>query len=125
MGSNDKHNGVLHTTRQIPSVAGGPRYRNKQGRKPDGSRITNVAEQNVHRGPNGCVAKKTAATQTWVDLQTYFTNKWLERKQYLATTAKQSRFKDTELLAQETAAAEEEGQTQAMLFTMIQEQHAK
>jgi hypothetical protein len=29
------------------------------------------------------------------------------------------------LLAQETAAAKEEGKTQAMLFTMLQDQHAK
>jgi len=33
---------------------------------------------------------KTAAQQTWAALQTYFTNKWLECKQYSATTAKQS-----------------------------------
>ncbi len=63
--------------------------------------------------------------QTWAALQTYFTEKWLERKQYLATTAKQSRFKEAALLAQETAAVEEEGKTQALLFTMLQDQHAK
>jgi hypothetical protein len=33
---------------------------------------------------------RTSATQTWAALQTYFTEKWLERKQYSATTAKQS-----------------------------------
>jgi hypothetical protein len=49
------------------------------------------------------------AQQTWANLQTYFTNKWLKRKQYSATTAKQSRFKEAALLAQETKAAEEEG----------------
>ena len=63
--------------------------------------------------------------QTWTALQTYFTEKWLERKQYSATTAKQSRFKEAALLAQETAAAEEEGELQAMLFAMLQEQHDK
>jgi hypothetical protein len=68
---------------------------------------------------------KTPAMQTWALLQTYFTEKWLERKQYSATTAKQSRFKEAALLAQETAAAEEEGETQAMLFSMLQEQHDK
>jgi hypothetical protein len=51
--------------------------------------------------------------------------KWLERKQYSATTANQSRFKEAALLAQETAAVEEEGETQAMLFAMLQEQHDK
>ena len=66
-----------------------------------------------------------SATQTWVELQTYFTKKWLERKQYSATTAKQSRFKEAVLQAQEAAAAEEEGETQAMLFAMLQDQHAK
>jgi hypothetical protein len=68
---------------------------------------------------------KTAAQQTWVALQAYFTEKWLERKQYSATTAKQSQFKEAVLLAQETAAAEEKGESQAMLFAMLQEQHDK
>ena len=68
---------------------------------------------------------KTPALQTWAALQTFFTEKWLERKQYSATTAKQSRFKEAALLAQETAAAEEEGETQALLFSMLQEQHDK
>jgi hypothetical protein len=31
---------------------------------------------------------KPPAVQTWAKLQTYFTKKWLERKQYSATTAK-------------------------------------
>jgi hypothetical protein len=61
----------------------------------------------------------------WAALQTYFTEKWLVQKQYSATTAKQSRFKEEALLAQETAAAKEEGETQAMLFAMLQDQHAK
>jgi hypothetical protein len=43
----------------------------------------------------------------------------------LATTAKQSRFKEVALLAWETAAMEEEGETQTMLFAMLQEQHNK
>ena len=68
---------------------------------------------------------KTMDQQTWAALQTYFTDKWLERKQYSATTAKQSRFKEAVLLAQETATAKEEGESQAMLFTMLQEQHDK
>ena len=68
---------------------------------------------------------KTPAQQTWAALQTYFTGKWLERKQYSATTAKQSRFKEAVLLAQETKAAEEEGESQALLFAMMQEQHDK
>jgi hypothetical protein len=38
---------------------------------------------------------------------------------------KQSRFKEAVLLAQETAAAENKGESQAMLFTMLQEQHDK
>ena len=63
--------------------------------------------------------------QTWTAHQTYFTEKWLERKQYSATPAKQSRFKEAALHAQETAAAEEEGESQAMLFTMLQKQHDK
>ncbi len=41
----------------------------------------------------------------------------------LHTTAKQSCFKEVKLLPQETAAAEEEGKSQAMLFAMLQKQH--
>ncbi len=42
---------------------------------------------------------KPAAQQTWAKLQTYFTKKWLERKQYSATMAKQLPFKEAALLA--------------------------
>jgi hypothetical protein len=66
-----------------------------------------------------------AMAQMWAALQTYFTKKWLRWKQYLATTAKQSQFKEAALLTQETAAAEEEGKTQVLLFGMLQDQHAK
>jgi hypothetical protein len=59
---------------------------------------------------------ETPAHQTWNALQTYFKEKWLERKQYSATTAKQSQNKEAALLAQETKAAEEEGESQALLF---------
>ncbi len=41
---------------------------------------------------------KTAAQQTWAKLQTYFTEKWLECKQYSAMMAKQSRFKEQRFL---------------------------
>jgi hypothetical protein len=66
-----------------------------------------------------------AMAQTWAALHTYFTEKWLEWKQYSVTTAKQSQFKEAALLAQETAAAKEEGKTQVLLFAMLQDQHAK
>ncbi len=52
-----------------------------------------------------------AALQTWAKLQAYFTKKWLERKQYSATMAKQLHFKEAAFLAQETAAAEDEGES--------------
>ncbi len=38
-------------------------------------------------------------------------------------TAKHSQFKDTALAAQETAAAEEEGEMLAIMFALLQEQH--
>jgi hypothetical protein len=66
---------------------------------------------------------KPAAQQTWAELQTCFTEKWLECKQYSAMMAKQLRFKEAALPAQETAAAEDKGKSQAMLFAMLQEQH--
>jgi hypothetical protein len=49
---------------------------------------------------------RTLATQTWAVLQTYFTEKWMERKQYSSTTPKQSQLKEAALQTQETAAAE-------------------
>ncbi len=66
-----------------------------------------------------------AMVQLWEALQSNFTEKCLEQKQYSARMAKQSQFKEAALLAQETAAAKEEGKTQAMLFAMLQDQHAK
>ncbi len=66
-----------------------------------------------------------AMAQTWAALQTYFTEKWLEWRQYSVATAKQSQFMETALLAQETAAAEEEGKTQGLLFAILQDQRAK
>jgi hypothetical protein len=66
---------------------------------------------------------RPAVNQTWTNLQTYFKEKWLERCQYSAATAKQSRFKEAALAAQEQAAATEEGKTQAMMFVLLQEQH--
>jgi hypothetical protein len=66
---------------------------------------------------------KPAAQQTWQALQDFFTEKWLERRQYSQATAKHSRFKDAALAAQEMAAAEGEGETTAMMFALLQEQH--
>ncbi len=66
-----------------------------------------------------------AMAQTWLALQTYFMEKWLEQSNTRQQYQKQLQFKEAALLAQETAAAEEEGKTQAMLFAMLQDQHAK
>ncbi len=66
---------------------------------------------------------KTVTQQTWQNLQDYFTEKWLEQRQYLQATAKQSWFEDAALAAQELPAAEEEGKTTAMMFALLQEQH--
>jgi hypothetical protein len=41
----------------------------------------------------------------------------------LAATAKQSQFKEVALAAQEQTSAEEEGETQAMMFALLQDQH--
>ena len=66
---------------------------------------------------------RPAVDQTWTNLQTYFMEKWLERRQYLAATAKQSGFKEAAPTAQEQVAATEEGEMQAMIFALLQEQH--
>jgi hypothetical protein len=65
---------------------------------------------------------KPSANQTWQVLQEYFTEKWLECRQYSQATAKQSRFKDAALATQEQVAAEEEGKASAMMFALLQEQ---
>ncbi len=62
---------------------------------------------------------RPATNQTWTNLQTYFMEKWLERRQYLAATAKQSCFKEAALAVQEQAAATEEGEMQAMMFALL------
>jgi hypothetical protein len=41
----------------------------------------------------------------------------------LQATTKRLHFKDAALDVQELAAAEEEGETMAMMFTLLQEQH--
>jgi hypothetical protein len=66
---------------------------------------------------------KPSANQTWQALQDYFTEKWLERRQYSQATAKQSCFKDAALAAQDQVAAKEEGEALAMMFALLQEQH--
>jgi hypothetical protein len=66
---------------------------------------------------------RPTTNQTWTNLQIYFTEKWLERRQYSAATAKQSCFKEAALAAQEQEAATEEGEIQAMMFALLQEQH--
>ncbi len=66
---------------------------------------------------------KTAAQQTWQNLQDYYTEKLLEQRQYSQATARHSQFKDAALAAQELAAVEEEGKTTAMMFALLQDQH--
>ncbi len=58
----------------------------------------------------GAWENMTAVQQTWQNLQDYFTENWLECRQYLQAM-------------QELAAAEEEGNTSAIMFTLLQEQH--
>ncbi len=59
----------------------------------------------------------------WQVLQDYFMEKWLNRRQYLQATAKQTLFKDAALTTQEQVAAEEEGKALAMMFALLQKQH--
>ncbi len=66
---------------------------------------------------------KTAAQQIQQNLHDYLTEKLLERRQYLHATVKHSHFKDAALAAKELVAAEEEGKTMAVMFTLLQEQH--
>jgi hypothetical protein len=122
VGPNHEHHSVLHAARPLPSITWQLRHCDEQGQENNGGRTTNVAEQDVNRGPDGSMGNKPMVQQTWVALQAYFTKKWLEHKQYSTTKAKQLRFKEAALLAQEKAAAEEEGESQAMLFAMLHKQ---
>jgi hypothetical protein len=56
---------------------------------------------------------KPTADQTWDNLQTYFTGK----------LAAKSCFKEVALAAKKQASAEEQGETQAMMFALLQDQH--
>jgi hypothetical protein len=101
----------------------------------DGGIVTSVKEMTMAAGARIWESKmftkdqlvlwenKPTANQTWQVLKDYFTEKWLERRQYLQATAKHSRFKDAALAAQEQVAAEEEGEVSAMMFALLQEQH--
>ncbi len=64
----------------------------------------------------------TAVQQTWQNLQDYFTEKLLEQRQHSQATKKHPGFKDAALAAQELAAAEEEGKTTAMMFSLLPDQ---
>ncbi len=64
---------------------------------------------------------KPAAQQTWQLLQDYFTEKWLECRQYSQAMAKHLQFKDAALAAQEQAAVEDKGKAMAMMFALLQE----
>jgi hypothetical protein len=66
---------------------------------------------------------KPAMQQTWQALQDYFTEKWLERRQYSQATAKYLRFKDGAMAMQELVAAEGEEETMAIMCALLQEQH--
>ncbi len=66
---------------------------------------------------------RPAVDLTWTNLQTYFMEKWLERRQYSAATVRQPCFKEAALAGQEQGAATEEGDMQAMMFALLQEQH--
>ncbi len=62
---------------------------------------------------------KPTVNKTWDNIQTYLMVKWLKRHQYSAATAKQLRFKEVALAAQEQASAAEEGEMQAMMFALL------
>jgi hypothetical protein len=87
-----------------------------------------VAIRDVHRGPNdhlgeqGCDGANNVGSTPDI---LYREEAGAKAILCLETVAKQLQFKEAALLAQETAAAKEEGKTQAMLFAMLQDQHAK
>jgi hypothetical protein len=83
-----------------------------------------VGEQDVHQGLNGCIGEQDrCCAANLAEPPGLLHKKWLEQRQYLQATAKHLHFKDAALAAQKLAAAEEEGNTTAMMFTLLQEQH--
>ncbi len=84
-----------------------------------------MAIGDVHRGSNGCLGEQGCNGANMGGTPNILHRGVAGARQYLATMAKQLGFKEAALLAQETAAAKEEGETQAVLFAMLQDQHAK
>ena len=122
MGSDNKHHSIFHATRPFPGVTGRPRNRHKRGRENDGSGSADVEQQNVHRRPDGCMGKQNHGS-TDMGCSPDVPHRQVAGMQAI--------FRDDgetimlALLAQETSAAEEEGESQAMLFAMLQEQQDK
>ncbi len=84
-----------------------------------------MAIGDVHRGPNGCLGEQGCNGTIVGGTPDILHKEVAGAKAILVTTAKQSQFKEAALLAQETAAAKEEGETQVLLFAMLQDQHVK
>jgi hypothetical protein len=82
-----------------------------------------VGEQDVHRGPNGCMGEQNCRSANLAKLTDYSTEKWLEQRQYLQATAEHSQFRDAAFAAQELAVAVEEGKTTVMMFALHQDQY--
>ncbi len=62
VGSNNKHNGLFHRPWQVLNLSYWPRHRNKRWENNDDSGRENVGEQDVHRGPNGCMGEQDCGT---------------------------------------------------------------
>jgi hypothetical protein len=84
-----------------------------------------VAIGDVHRGPNGCLGEQGCNGANVGGTPDILHREVAGDKAILVDNSKKMQFKEAALIAQKTAAAEEEGKTQAMLIAMLQDQHAK
>ncbi len=125
LGPNNKHHSILYATQLLPSLARQLRNRDKQQREDNGSGSADVAIGDVHRGPNGSLGEQGRNGANVGGIPNILHGKVAGAKAVLDVYGK-TIVKEAALLAQETPAIKEEGETQAMLlFAMLQDQHVK
>ncbi len=84
-----------------------------------------MAIGDVHRGPYGHLGKQGCNGTNVGGTPDILHREVAEAKAILVNNSKTIAIQGGTATSQETAAAKEEGETQAMLFTMLQDQHAK
>jgi hypothetical protein len=98
LGPNHKHHCILHATHRFQVSLGNHGIATSDAEKTMAAGAQMWQSEMFMEDQMVVWENNPAALQTWAELQTYFTKKWLGRKQYSATMAKQSHFKEAALL---------------------------